>query len=254
MTIAISSRFHTELHQVRLDHAMLSYECALIRRQLLTRQFNPNQPRDEAGRWAGNGGATVQPAFLGPAGVAVAKTIELGLALYGAYSALNSPDRQAAITFNARTFTSDGQGRLDVQSVARLDRDEVRQICDKFNDVQNRLDRITSAVEKEHPDFSAIRKGTEIHTRLAREIRSLDNDNYRAEVSVMKSKEARYYGEKGSLRYDAYELTKDRNVCVYDPKTGERGLSLPRITEMAARAVNAFGPVNKIIVMEMRAR
>jgi hypothetical protein len=70
----------------------------------------------------------------------------------------------------------------------------------------------------------------------------------------MKSKEARYYGEKGSLRYDAYELTKDENVCVYDPKTGERGLDLPRMIEMAARAVDAFGRVKKIFVIEMRAR
>jgi hypothetical protein len=254
MSIPASSRFHAELHQARLDCAVLTYECALIRRQLLTRQFNPNQPRDEAGRWAGSGGATVQPAFLGPVAATVTKTIELGLALYGAYSALNSPDRQALITFNARAFTPDGQGGLDMQSVARLDSDEVRQICDKFKDVQDRLDRITGDVQREHPDYSATRKGTEIHRRLAGEINGQKNDNYRAEVSVMKSKEARYYGEKGSLRYDAYELTKDENVCVYDPKTGERGLDLPRMIEMAARAVDAFGRVKKIFVMEMRAR
>jgi len=62
------------------------------------------------------------------------------------------------------------------------------------------------------------------------------------------------YGELGSIRIDAYENVPEKSaVCVYDPKTGWRGLSFPRMNELAAAAHRLFGyKPNYIIVIEVR--
>ena len=58
----------------------------------------------------------------------------------------------------------------------------------------------------------------------------------------------------GSIRMDAYENNREKStVCVYDPKTGRRGLSFPRMNELAAAAHGLFGYEPKyIIVIEVR--
>ena len=62
------------------------------------------------------------------------------------------------------------------------------------------------------------------------------------------------YGELGSIRMDAYENVPEKStVCVYDPKTGWRGLSFPRMNELAAAAHRLFGyKPNYIFVIEVR--
>lgn len=62
------------------------------------------------------------------------------------------------------------------------------------------------------------------------------------------------YATLGSIRMDAYENIPDKStVCVYDPKTGWRGLSFPRMNELAAAAHRLFGYRPKyIIVTEVR--
>ena len=65
--------------------------------------------------------------------------------------------------------------------------------------------------------------------------------------------EARY-GQLGSIRMDAYENIPEKStVCTYDPKTGWRGLSFPRMNELAAAAHRLFGYRPRyIIVTEVR--
>jgi hypothetical protein len=62
------------------------------------------------------------------------------------------------------------------------------------------------------------------------------------------------YGTLGSIRMDQYENIPEKStVCVYDPKTGRRGLSFPRMNELAAAAHKLFGYNPKyIIVTEVR--
>ena len=62
------------------------------------------------------------------------------------------------------------------------------------------------------------------------------------------------YGAKNSVRIDAYENHRENStVCVYDPKTGRRGLSFPRMAELAeaARSLFHYNPQH-IIVIEVR--
>jgi hypothetical protein len=95
--------------------------------------------------------------------------------------------------------------------------------------------------------------GTKVHKRIADGINSKNKPDYEAEVSGMKSAQAKAkYGQKGSIRIDAYErLAESSTTCAYDPKTGERGLSLPRMKELAQTAYRLFG-TKRIIVVEVR--
>jgi hypothetical protein len=70
----------------------------------------------------------------------------------------------------------------------------------------------------------------------------------------MKSRdeEARY-GKAGTVRVDAFENKPEtKTVCIYDPKTGERGLSSRRMGELANTAERAFPGTKRIIVVEIR--
>lgn len=66
----------------------------------------------------------------------------------------------------------------------------------------------------------------------------LDPD-FVAEKSFWKDREVRY-GEPDSIRVDVLENTKKGPVCVYDIKTGQSGLSLPRMAEIARNVKKHF--------------
>ena len=51
---------------------------------------------------------------------------------------------------------------------------------------------------------------------------------------------------------DVLEKVDDDTVCVYDIKTGRRGLSLLRTTEIATNVFGAFPGTQRIIVSEVR--
>ena len=59
-------------------------------------------------------------------------------------------------------------------------------------------------------------------------------------------------GQKGSIRVDVYEKVNDESVCVYDIKTGRRGLSYKRIKEIAAAVAEKYGKEARFIIIEIR--
>ncbi|MBI3435544.1 MAG: hypothetical protein HY056_10775 [Proteobacteria bacterium] len=67
----------------------------------------------------------------------------------------------------------------------------------------------------------------------------------------MKNKDENY-GTKNSIRIDVLENVGDGTVCLYDIKTGQRGLSLPRTTEIATNAFKAYPGTQRIIVSEIK--
>lgn len=206
---------------------------------------------------AGDTGNSTQTAFLQalPAGVvAMGEMLMMGLALFESMSRQNGPDSQAILQFNAREFNPATQTGLMLEAVRSLNRDEVQAYCPRLVDVQTRTDRIAEEVSTYMPNVSQQRYGTEVHKRLADEINGLDDRTYVAEQSILKSEMAqRLYGAKGSIRIDVLEEVNRDTVCVYDIKTGERGLSLPRSIELASEIFKVFKMLpTRIIVTEVR--
>ncbi len=90
-----------------------------------------------------------------------------------------------------------------------------------------------------------------MHTNLKSQINNLRNPIFRAEVSYVKAREEDY-GTKDSIRIDVLENVGDGTVCVYDIKTGQRGLSLPRTVEIAKNVFGAYPRTQRIIVSEIK--
>jgi hypothetical protein len=227
--------------------------------------YDPTQPRvpagnSDGGQWTSAGGGREQPLvqqarldrLLQGLQRPIQRGIEAALALFAALSAQNRPGRQAIIEFNAREFTADEQGKPKVD---RLNRDQVNEACPRFGEVQTRTDHADQVVSRSGGIMSRQQFGTFVHTHLKRQIDSLRDPSFRAEVSRVKGQEDDVrYGTTGSIRIDVLEYVRGGTVCVYDIKTGESGLSPKRMAEIAKNVFKAYPNTQRIIVTEVRPR
>ena len=247
-----------EIRQLRREHDATRLEYESIKREYYGRKYDPNQPRVPAGeagggQWMreGDNPSSVQPIFHDPRRLAVRKAIEAGLAFYTWLSARNGRDSQAIITFNASEFKPDGRGELDLSDVKLLDRDKVDAACPRLGEVQNRTDVAAGAIRRSGRHLPPAEFGTAVHSNLKKQIEALDDPDFRAEVSYVKNKEENY-GRKDSIRIDVLENVGDGTVCVYDIKTGRKGLSVARTTEIALNVFKAYPGTQRFIVSEIR--
>jgi hypothetical protein len=229
--------------------------------------YDPRQPRvpagnSDGGQWT-DAGAGEQPLvqqarldrLLQPALRPAQKGLEAALALFTALSARNMPGRQAIIEFSAREFRTDAQGERVQTTVDRLNRDQVNEACPRFGEVQSRTDYADQVVSRGGGIMSPQQFGTFVHTHLKQQIDSLDDPNFRAEVSRLKSERDEVsHGRKGSIRIDVIENAGGGTVCVYDIKTGASGLSPARMAEIAHVAFKHFPNTRRIVVTEIRPR
>ena len=233
--------------------------------------------RCRSGSWHSARGQPL--AVLLPLGQAAAQALNAAaLTFFTWLSSRKDPNRTAVFAFNAKKYEkpeTDGNEKRPVVFVGSLTRDEVGTACKKFGKVQKITDAAVAKVRADGDYKGPADFGTKVHKEIADAINNKNNPNFRAEQSAIKSalegnshestlntdnaqednhkSEARY-GQLGSIRMDAYENIPEKStVCVYDPKTGWRGLSFPRMNELAAAAHRLFGYRPKyIIVTEVR--
>jgi hypothetical protein len=171
--------------------------------------------------------------------------------LYNELSARNRSDQRAVIEFRAAQY---GRRAADVTFVGTLNRSEVGKLCERLGEVQDLTDEAVAYARSAGPNMSPQQFGTAVHTHLKEKIRGLKDAHLAAEVSFLKGSEEDY-GVKGTVRIDALERVRERpdTVCIYDIKTGRRGLSFPRMLEMVVNSRKAFGnQIRNFIVTEVR--
>jgi hypothetical protein len=194
------------------------------------------------------------------------------LAEYTSLALQNTSNERAIVTFKAREFQERGV-TLAVVGAETLSRDKVKSICKELETVQSLTDQAVINV-REKPGFLSMSPpvyGTAVHTELKRSIDPAPNKpdpdpnkhrvisdlshRLKAEKSFLKDLEEnpqrKAYGTKGSIRVDVLEEIDNETVCVYDIKTGQSGLSFPRMLEIAARVYKHKRP-KQIIVTEVR--
>jgi len=180
------------------------------------------------------------------------------LALYTWLSSRKERDKVAVLAFKAGDYSTGGTQtqKYGITFIGLLTRDEVKKACDRLGNMQALTDEAVEEVRKDGDYKGPADFGTKVHKRIADGVRAQKKPNYRAEVSAFKSNETKArYGDKGSIRIDAFENRPEfSTVCIYDPKTGERGLSLPRMLELAQTAHRLFGKAERFIVIEVRPR
>jgi hypothetical protein len=142
----------------------------------------------------------------------------------------------------------------EISWVGHLKQDELRKTCERLPDVQQFTDKAVKEVRENEEYEGPASFGSRVHRVIAKKVRDYGDPDFQAEKSAIKSKEEADYGEKDSVRIDAYENRPHiSTVCVYDPKTGRRGLSFPRMGELAeaARTLFHYNPQH-ILVIEVR--
>lgn len=202
--------------------------------------------------------AIVQPAFYDPRSFAVQKSIEAGALLYTWMSNRDGPDSTAVFAFRADEFLPGDDKTSPAIHVRELTRDEVDQACPRHAEVQSIANQVATFTHRGEYE-SAQAYGTAVHMKIRDEINGPPtvppspprDPDFRAEVSVLKSMEVRY-GDKDSKRIDVYENPRNGTVCVYDIKTGESLLTLPRMAELAKQVAFLYPGTQRIIVTETR--
>ena len=92
-----------------------------------------------------------------------------------------------------------------------------------------------------------------MHKEIEHQINDPENGkpdpNFVAEQSFSKAKAEATYGEKDTVRVDALENRPElRMACIYDPKTGKRGLSATRMSELALAVWRRFEALSLIVI------
>lgn len=136
---------------------------------------------------------------------------------------------------------------------ARLTREETDIACPRHGEVQSRTDEAADTVRREGNYFTAAQFGTAVHKNLESQIKALDDPNFRAEVSISKTREETY-GTRGSIRIDVLENVGNGTVCVYDIKTGHSALSAARSAELVGTIFSRYPDTSRVILIEARPR
>ena len=134
------------------------------------------------------------------------------------------------------------------------------------DEVQDLTNKAADAFKRDRKYLSPAVWGTRVHDRVAGEIRGKNDPNFVAEASCWKAweddptitetdcdKDVVPYGALDTVRVDVLERKDATTACVYDIKTGRRGLSNRRMKEIARSVVKNFGlTIQRIIVTEVR--
>ncbi|WP_243976548.1 hypothetical protein [Methylobacterium sp. E-045] len=202
--------------------------------------------------------ATLQPAFLPVVpfvvAPAIAATIEAGALLFTYL--LTRPDtfgRQPGRTAFRYDFQVDQKDRLPSIWVGRVDQTTLNDYCPLNSEVQEVTDEATRRLKALNPHLSEPVLGTLIHYDIGETFKSRNYPNVRVEYSIDQTGGTRSrYGKQNSVRLDLYEYTPRQMVCVYDYKTGRRGLSPTRALLLARIARMHFPDAKGVVIVQVR--
>lgn len=176
------------------------------------------------------------------------QAFDAGRQLYNHLSAGNTRDQRACLAFTAKEFRPSRSILQSLSFVGMLSRAETESVCTKLELVQSLSNEAMSEAKLAGSYSNATIFGTAVHTRLRRKILKLEDTTLKAEVSLLKKIEEAPL-DFSAVRVDVLEDRGFGPICVYDLKTGRRGLSSARTIEFATRLLGYGRP---IIVIEVR--
>jgi len=185
-----------------------------------------------------------------------------GTILFGWLSPSDDTDGQRTVMgFVPRDYQPGKSGPMDLAFVGNLTAEEAKKACDMLSTVQKLTNEAAEAAGDSRQFSSMATYGTNVHVRFKNFVNDLHNENFRAERSFLKeaaeptSREELDIGYPRSVRVDAFEYKpEDRTLCVYDLKTGRRGLSVRRSDILATAAYLGMSKVDRVIMIEVRPR
>ena len=176
------------------------------------------------------------------------ETFEAARQLYNYLSATASEGLRACLAFTAKEFRPGGEIVPHLNYVGTLTRAETATVCTKLDLVQRLSNEAFAEAKRAGPYPNAAVFGTAVHARLRQKILTHGGPTLKAEFSLLKKVEEEPL-DFSAIRVDVIENRGEGPICVYDLKTGKRGLSGPRTAEFAIRLLKHGRP---IIVIEVR--
>jgi len=215
--------FDAKVKALRASHEQAREILAEIKYEFAWRKlcrkygYDPDQPRDEVGRWTDNGQGDQTEALSDTESMIDVSTDSRAVVISDA-----TPDGVRAWAQYAEV--ADNKARDDA-AVART-----------TVTLHSTLMQVSGAIARS-PDVSPQEYGTEVHTVFAKTLRALNLPGIGTqgvEQSFDKEGEARY-GKDGSIRTDVVLRNDERSIiAIYDLKTGNATIRPSRATELRA--------------------
>ncbi|WP_155912014.1 hypothetical protein [Methylobacterium sp. 77] len=201
--------------------------------------------------------ATIQSAFLpvlsAAASAATAATIEAAALLFTYLAARDTGYGKApGRTAFRYDFDPDPNKKFPLIWVGQIHQSQLNQACPRNNEVQAITDEATKRLTALNPQLSKQQLGNLIHYDIATTIKALGYPDLQVEFSLDISGIPAKYGTQNSSRLDLFELTPDRMVCVYDYKTGNKGLSPTRALALARVAKMYYPQSIGIVIIQVK--
>lgn len=183
----------------------------------------------------------------------VARTIEAASTLFTVLSGRN--DGSGKVIFEAPA--SEYRPGDDMSSmpiwVGRVTQEELDAACPRHGEVQALADEVIARVKLIGGYSNAQELGSKVHKQIAGEINSRRDPNFRAEKTyVMPSNVSIFHNSGYYIRLDVLERRDEYTVCVYDHKTGGKGMQIQYIGKILPMVQRHFEGVKRIIIIEVR--
>ncbi|MDR6634059.1 hypothetical protein J2X72_002859 [Phyllobacterium sp. 1468] len=195
-------------------------------------------------------------------------SFEDGLATFNRLSKQNNPRQQPIILFRPKDWGGGDESKpisMQLKSGVRLaTRDEIKRYCPEFDQVQRLADEAAARTGPRSEYSSAATWGTATHVNMKDlTLEDPDNKNLYTEESFVKYREEvmeapdfyqrnPQYPSKNSLRIDTRgQVQHDDTVCVYDLKTGTKGITIPRAIEIYESVKRRIKPMPEVRIVEV---
>ncbi|MFD0935927.1 hypothetical protein ACFQ12_12145, partial [Methylobacterium trifolii] len=196
--------------------------------------------------------AVVQPAFLATVPAVVARTIELAGALFAVLSARRD-GFGTVLGMSAQEYRpAEGFDENPALWVGQLDQAGLDAACPRNGEVQALTDSVAASVRASGLYRSALDFGNQVHSVIANIVNDRNDPDLKAEVSMAPTGPTGRIGQIGTVRLDLYERSMPGTTCIYDYKTGQRGLGPLRALNLATIAKRYFPDTQRIIVIQVR--
>jgi hypothetical protein len=143
-----------------------------------------------------------------------------------------------------------------------LTAEQVAQTCKMLPDIQSWTNAAARTLAPMRMLSSPQKYGTAVHLAVNQTIEMLKLQfptryyNIWSELSVLPDgttsaePNGASYGQKETTRLDVFERVDATTACVYDIKTGRRGLSMTRVAEFTTRSIN-MGGLSTVFVVQV---
>jgi hypothetical protein len=199
-------------------------------------------------------------AAIGPVAVLMRAAVEMFNAAVAAPQPMGLGEGDTSVVA-IKSWQGEGDDGAVIVTTLALTAEQVAQTCKKLPDVQAWTNAAALASAPMRPFWSPQQYGTDVHLKVHETIKALKLEfptryyNVWSELSVAPGGAnsaigTAYYGQPGTTRLDVVERIDATTACIYDIKTGERGLSMKRLTDLTTRT-REFSGVTTVIVVQV---